>query len=261
MNRLTLTAVILTMNEEINIRQCVESVRSVATDILVIDSESLDQTVVIAESLGCRVIQHRFSGFAAQRSVALDYCECDWVLMIDADERLDEELIRSIQRLLGEPPKETVFKMDRKNIIWNKWLKYSCGKDYQIRLFKNRAGFQYCDQEIHEKLDVSGRTVGVLKGYLIHRDQGGLEHFIKKMNHYTDLEACEILKNPPRFVLLKMFVAPCIIFIRRYIRSLGFLDGIRGFVFSLLASFYGFVKYLKVYEVTKGWQTVAKGRF
>ncbi|MEK6557617.1 MAG: glycosyltransferase family 2 protein [Candidatus Margulisiibacteriota bacterium] len=254
----TLTVVILTMNEEKNIRQCVESVRPVATDILVFDSGSQDRTVAIAESLRCRVVHQPFSGFASQRNAAREHCEGDWILMIDADERLDEELIRSIQNLLNDLPKETVFKLDRKNIIWNKWLKYSCGKDYQIRLFKNHTGFRYCEQEIHEKLDVMGRTVGVLSGYLIHRDQGGLVHFINKLNHYTDLEASEILKDPPRLIFLRMFVAPCVIFFRRYIRSLGFLDGLRGFLLSLLASFYGFVKYFKVYESIKGWKVCEK---
>jgi glycosyltransferase involved in cell wall biosynthesis len=242
------SVVIITCNEERNIRDALESVKNFS-DIVVVDSFSADRTVEICRQYTERVYQQEWKGFARQKQTAVDYAKEAWVLIIDADERVTPELREEIIKTIHQCP-ENGFYIPRKNFFLNRWIRHSgWWPDYTLRLFRKGQG-RLDDREVHEKVVLQGET-GYLKKPLEHHTYRTLSEYIQKMEKYSGLAAREITnrKSPsPPSVLMKITFSPPFTFLKMYLLRQGIRDGMRGFLLAILYSFYTFLKYAKVWE-------------
>jgi len=259
-----LSVVIITHNEEKNILRCLESVKPVADEIVVVDSMSTDLTVTLCREFGCRVFQHAFEGFGTQHQYAVDQASNDWVLSVDADEVVTEELQHEINRcirhqtLSGQPGhgEEKVqipaaaYRIPFSLHFMGKLLRHGgVGNEYHLRLFdRNKGG--YTTVPVHEGVDIKGE-IGVLQGRIIHYSYRDISHHIEKINNYTTLAADGYVNRGRSFskwwVPLKFPVS----LFSFYIIKGGFLDGYPGFMWSFLAAVYATLKIAKTIERTK----------
>lgn len=243
------SVVIVTKNEEKNIGDALEGVKDFE-DIVVVDSFSEDRTVEICRKYTTKVFQHEWQGYAKQKQMAVDYAERDWVLILDADERVTPELKEEIIEVLCRPDCNG-FYIPRKNFFLGKWIRHSgWWPDYTLRLF--RKDVSYVEQrEVHEKVIVRG-AVGYLKNPLEHYTYRTISDYIKKMESYSTLSAQEILIKNPRpsstFLALKMIISPAFTFLKMFFLKQGFRDGMHGLMLGVFYGFYAFLKYAKALE-------------
>ena len=242
-----LGALVLTHNEADNITDCLSSLEWV-DELVVIDSYSDDETVGLAEEFAEQVYQREFDDFASQRNFGLDKLSAEWVLVVDADERVTPELQLEIEKLLDNPQAEG-YKIPRKNYFLGRWIKY-CGwyPDYTLRLFK-REDNRYSGL-VHEGLELKGR-VEELNNPLLHYTYRDLEHYLAKINHYTTLDAEKKYQAGKQKGLLYILLRPVVEFIKKYFLKKGFLLGAQGLILSVLSSYYQFLKYAKLWEKNK----------
>lgn len=187
-----ISAVVITYNEEANIGDCLESI-SWTDEIIVIDSGSTDKTVEIAKKYTDKVFMHEWSGYSAQKNHGIRLTKEDWILSIDADERVTYDLKKEILANLGSKSFNG-FYMPRRSYFLGKWLKYSGWyPDYQLRVFRKSDG-KFNERVVHEGVKVSG-DIGYLDSDLIHFPYGNLTHYFEKFNEYTDLSSKNSLKE------------------------------------------------------------------
>lgn len=245
----TLSVIVITKNEEHNIVDCLGSVRW-ANEIVVVDSQSEDETAKLALQYSQKVYVKPWTGFAASKNFALQQCTGDWILWLDADERVTNALSEEIQALLKQDIRGIDgYEISRKAFFLGKWIKH-CGwyPGYVIRLFRRESG-QWSDKKVHEHLDLKGAT-GRLNADLLHYTDPDLWHYFDKFNRYTTLAAEELAAKGERFRLSQLVVRPVWLFIRMYFVRFGFLDGMRGLILCVLSSCYVFTKYAKLWELT-----------
>lgn len=246
--RPTIAAVVITKNEETNIRPCLERLQW-ADEIVVVDAESHDGTREIAYDYTERVFVRPWPGFGAQKNFGIEQAGSDWILIVDADERVSPELKEEIQDLLRlwSSTDPVAFRVPRRNIFYGKWVQWGGAyPDYQIRLFRKEKA-QYNDVEIHENLLISGE-VGTLKGHFDHYTQRQIVDHFRKFNLYTTLAAREKRKSKEDVQWYHLMFNPLVVFLKKYFLRTGFKDGIRGVIFAVFASMYTFVKYAKLWE-------------
>lgn len=245
----SITALILTYNEEENIKECLESVKWV-DEIVVIDSYSLDLTVNIAREYTSQVYQRQFDDFSAQRNFGLAKATSEWVLVVDADERVTSELKKEIRQNLSNNSDEYKgYRIPRKNYFLGKWIKY-CGwyPDYVLRLFKKGAN-RYSGM-VHEEIRIKGK-VAKLENAFIHYTYRDLEHYLNKINHYTTLDARGKCLAGKSKGLAYIILRPILEFIKKYLFKKGFLLGKQGLILSILSAYYQFLKYIKLWELNE----------
>ncbi len=245
--KIPVSVAIIAKNEEKNIRDALESVKDFE-EIVVVDSFSEDKTVEICKKYTQKIFQREWKGFADQKQFAIDKTQLQWVLILDADERVSESLKREIAEKIKKSQVNGYY-IPRKNFFLGKWIRYSgWWPDYTLRLFRKDRG-RMEKRQVHEKVVVEGK-VDYLNEPMIHYTYESIEEFIKKMQKYSFLSAIEILKkNQSKYkVLLKMIFSPAFTFFKMYILRRGFLEGLRGFILAVLYSFYSFLKYAKVWE-------------
>ena len=240
---------ILTFNSERRIREVLNSVKGIADEIVVLDSGSQDRTVEIAESSGARVFFRKFDNFVNQKNHLLSLCRGEWVLFIDDDEVVSDELAEEIKRLKSGRTSADGYYLNVLTNYLGKWIRHAWYPDWHLRLAK-REKCQWVGNGVHESLKVNGK-VGYLKGDLLHYSYESVSQHIKKIDLYTTLYARGAFEKGKRFSLFKLLTSPAGSFIRRYILKRGFLDGFEGFVLSVMASYYSFLKYLKLWEIEK----------
>ena len=240
---------ILTFNSERRIREVLDSVKEIADEIVVLDSGSQDRTVEIAESSGARVFFRKFDNFANQKNHLLSLCRGEWVLFIDDDEVVSSELAEEIKRLKSERAPADGYYLNVLTNYLGKWIRHAWYPDWHLRLAK-REKCRWVGDGVHESLKVNGK-VGYLKGDLLHYSYESVSQHIKKIDLYTTLYARGAFEKGKRFSLFKLLTSPAGSFIRRYILKRGFFDGFEGFVLSVMASYYSFLKYLKLWEIEK----------
>jgi len=228
MNNNKLTALIITLNEEKNIRDLMHNL-DFADEIIVVDSFSTDKTLeILKEFSNVNVYQHVFNNFSEQRNIAIDYATNEWVLFIDADERISDDLKQEIQDILRLNDTKRGYYLKRKFYFFNEPVHFSgLQSDKNLRLFRKK-NTQY-HGIVHEKLNFN-ENVGVLNNYLIHYSYAHHQHFKDKVFYYNRLKAIEKLNNgyKPNSVLAVMH--PAYTFLNRYLFRLGFLDGKKGFI-------------------------------
>ena len=240
-----LSVVILTKNEEKNIKACIESI-SFSSEILVIDDNSTDSTRTIAKKMGAKVYIRTLDDFASQRNFGLTKVTGDWVLFIDADERVPRELAHEIVDSINSED-EFFYKIPRKNKIFGKYLEHTDWyPDYQYRLFEKGKG--KWGRKVHEQLEtkLTGRE---LDKSLLHDNYETIQQFVdKNFGIYADYEADLLISSGYKFQPADLVSKPINEFLRRFFASRGYLDGVHGLVASTLVSFGTFVVYAKVWE-------------
>ncbi|MDR1695571.1 MAG: glycosyltransferase family 2 protein [Endomicrobium sp.] len=243
------SAYILTRNEEKHIKDCMESVKF-ADEIVVIDAFSSDATAEIAKSLGAKVVQNKFEYFGKQRNFALEQCSYDWVICLDADERISPELKAEIEDQLQKSPECGVFIAPRKSRFINKWIAHSGWyPDYRHPVLFDKTKAKYKDQLVHEDIDYKGRKF-YFKGDIYHYPYESIKHFTAKSDFYTDLRAEEMFAKGKKFRVVNLLINPPVMFIKMYFVKKGFLDGLTGLILALLySSFYTLMKYIKLWEI------------
>ncbi len=247
MKRLSVT--VIAWNEEERLRACLDSV-AWADEIVVVDAESTDKTAALAREFTERVWVRPWPGFAAQKNFALDQVSGDWVLSLDADERVTPELADRIRNILAEDRGAAGYSIPRRNIFWGAWVRHGgLYPDYQLRLFRRGAG-RFAEDAVHESVRVDGR-VDVLAETLLHESYRDLEDFVRRSNRYSTLAARDWLRRGRRVSLGALIMKPLGRFLSMYIVRGGFLDGWRGLVLAVLYAEYVFLRMAKAWEARR----------
>ena len=244
-----ISVVIITLNEERNIGRCLDSVRDIADEIIVVDSFSTDRTEEICKQKGARFIQHKFEDYVKQHVYADRLVTQDYILSLDADEALSVELQKSI----GEVKKNFVtdaYTMNRMTNYCGQWIKH-CGwyPDKKLRLYHKNAG-EWSGIKIHESfLLKEGVSIKHLQGDILHFSFYNISEHINQANKFTDITAQVAYDKGKKASNLKIFFSPIAKFIRDYFFNLGFLDGFNGFLICQISANATFLKYVKLKEL------------
>lgn len=250
----TLSVVLATFNEEKNLADCLDSVKDIASEIVVVDGKSSDRTVKIAKKYGARVkITTNKPIFHINKQMAIDMATKDWILQLDADERVTPNLGKEIIKTINSKSNINGYWIPRKNWFLGRFLmKGGQYPDYTLRLYRNGKG-KLPQLSVHEQAVVEGR-VGYLKNPLIHIADPNFGRYIKRWSRYVDLLAKEIQEQKPGynpiFAIKYLFVLPIWWFLLTYMRHKGFMDSWQGFVFSFFSSLRfpaSYIKYLVFY--------------
>jgi glycosyltransferase involved in cell wall biosynthesis len=247
-NRLSVT--IIAWNEEERLRACLESV-AWADEIVVLDAESTDKTVQVAREFTDRIWVRPWPGFSAQKNFALDQATGEWVLSLDADERVTPELRERIARIVSANGPADGYSIPRKNMLWGAWVRHGgLYPDYQVRLFRRNAG-RFVDSAVHESVRVEGRVEALVEP-MLHHSYRGLEDFVARSNRYSTLAAHQFVSRGGRAGLAALVLRPLGRFLSMYVLRGGFLDGWRGFVLAVLYANYVFLRTAKAWEARRG---------
>ena len=247
-----LSVVIVCKNEAHIIGNTLQSLQGLTDDIIVYDNGSSDDTVAIAKKFPVKLYEGKWVGFGKTKNAAIALARYDWILNIDADEAIDEELKRSLFELsLGND--DVVYKINFKNFFGDKWLKYGeWGSDRHIRFF-NRKKVNWDEAQIHEELVYSRKTqIEKLKGNILHFTAPDLEKYKLKLAKYAELNAIKYFEKGKKAGSLKKYASAFFSFIQNYIFRAGFLDGKAGYQCALLMAGYTYKKYSKLNELNKG---------
>lgn len=243
-----LSAVIITRDVANQLADCLQSVRF-ADEILVVDSGSTDTTAQIAQSHGARVLHQDWLGYGKQKQFAVKRAAHDWVLCLDADERVSPELAHRIQDALRAPD-FFAYDMPRCNRFMGRWLRHGEGyPDPNLRLF-HRAHAHWSDDTIHEHV-LTIEPVGRLNGDLLHASETSLAEYLDKQNRYTTLQAEKFFASGKRVSVSRLIFSPLARFVKFYFLRLGFLDGVPGLVHISIGCFNSFMKYAKLMQLKK----------
>lgn len=244
-----ISAIIPTLNEELHIKEAIESV-SFADEILVIDSFSSDKTVEIAKSLNARVIQREFDDFSSQKNYAISKATYDWVYILDADERVTSNLRKEILDRVSDVEDYVGFYVYRSFYFLGKKLRYSGWQhDRVVRLFRKDA-CKYDGKLVHEKIITEGK-LGYLNNRLEHYSYRDYDHYVAKLNQYAALKAKSLYEKGKKVTLYHVLIKPPVRFVIHYFIKLGFLDGFQGFVISILLSYGVLTRYIKLWLLKK----------
>jgi glycosyltransferase involved in cell wall biosynthesis len=253
--RVTLSVVLITQNEEGNLRRTLESVMPLVRDgkgeIIVVDSGSTDRTLEIARSYGATVFVETWKGFAAQKNSVIEKASMDWVLQLDADEALEPELAAEIEVALKGDSAVKGFWIPRKNFFLGRWIRHGgFYPDPKLRLIRRGAG-RFQEYGAHPTIKVDGPT-GKLSHALIHYAYPTLPGYIDHMNSYSSMGAKVAVEKGCRgFSIINIMVRPLLTFIYNYFFRLGFLDGREGLLLHLYHSAYVSWKYAKAWELSR----------
>ena len=240
-----LSVTVITLNEAANIEACLASV-AWADEMLVVDSGSTDGTPDLARSKGARVIERGWPGYADQKNFAAKEATHDWILSVDADERVTPALRAEIQQRLSADPTDAGFRMPRVTWHLGRWIRTTDWyPDYQLRLY-HRARATWPSKKVHESVSATGQ-VGQFTGELQHYAYRDLSHHFQTMDRYTTLAAEEMRLNGRRAGLFDLTIHPWAAFMRNYVLRRGCLDGTAGFVISVMNAYYVFLKFAKLW--------------
>ena len=246
-----LTVTVITRNEAANLEGALQSVHW-ADEIVVVDSRSSDDTVDIARRHGARVVVQDWKGYSAQRNYAADIAAHDWILALDADERVPPPLADEIQAIMRTGPRANGYRMPRISFYLGRWITGTDWyPDYQLRLYDRRVG-QFNGKRVHESVALSAGTPGTLTHALQHYPYRDISDHVISIDHYTTLAAEEWFASGRRTNPLDVALHPPAAFIRNYIVRGGFRDGTAGFLISVLNSYYVFLKIIKLWELQRG---------
>ncbi len=242
----SLSATIVTLNEERKIARALESLRC-CDEIVVLDSGSTDQTRAIAQKLGATVQHRAWDGYARQKNAAAAIASHDWVLSLDADEVISEALEGEIWMLKSEGFRYDAYAMPRMAQYMGRWIRHSGWfPDRKVRLY-HREKAQWVGDYVHEGVSVNG-TVGQLEGVIFHFTCDSLSEHLRTLDRYTTLAAAELTARGKGSLTRHMVIDPIWTFFRSFLLQRGFLDGVPGFTIAWMAALYTFCKYAKARE-------------
>jgi len=247
---LKITAIIPTFNEERHIKEVIESVLF-ADEILIVDSFSTDKTLKIAKEYNVKIIQRNYEYSASQKNWAIPQATHEWILLVDADERVTPALKDEIKIVLKNEPKESAFWIYRENYFMGKRMKYSgLNTDKVIRLFKKDL-CSYEDKHVHSEIITTGK-VGFLKSKLTHDTYFTLDKHLEKKNRYAWWSAKDHIKKSNQIHLFHVIVKPIWRFLKHYLLQRGFLDGMPGLAYAYIESYGVFTRYVKIWLLKNG---------
>lgn len=259
--RESISAFIVCMNEQKHIAACIESV-SFCDEILVIDSFSTDETVEIASRLGARVLQHAWPGYAPQKQYGLDHCTHEWVINLDADERVSPELRESILKVLREAHERKVrrgsapedpaeicgYYMNRVVFYLGRWWRRGGWyPEYRLRFFR-RSKVVWGGVEPHERPEISGPTAQI-DGELYHYTYENMDAQFARLGKFSSIAALEDFKVGKRSTWGSLIFSPFMRFLKFYLFKKGFREGVAGFIVAVAEGYYTFMKYAKLWEL------------
>lgn len=224
-------------------------------DIVIYDNGSTDNTREVVEKFPVHYFRGPWKGFGPTKNEADDLARYDWILSLDADEAIDEELKRNLLALnLGD--EKTVYKLKFRNFLGDKWIRHGeWGNDTHIRLF-NRKTVRWNDATVHEKLILPpGCRIKTLNGYVLHRTVNSVEEYRNKMNSYAMMNAENYFRGGKKYSSLKKYISPAFSFLNNYIFRLGFLDGKEGLICARMTASYTFRKYKLLEEFNRSGKT------
>lgn len=242
-----LSVVVITLNEEKRIKQCLQSLPR-GSEVCVLDSGSTDATVALAKSLGARVESRAFTDYAEQKNAAVAMATRPWVLSIDADEVLTPPLAHAVVQATAKDGPEAGYRVPRRLIFMGRKLRFGKSSDAPLRLFRKDKG--RFEAAIHEQVVLKDGATGTLRGELLHHSYDDLTDYFRRFNAYTS----RIAENHQRLGHSMPFLPfhvlrPWTEFFTRYFFRLGFLDGYAGYTYALVSSIYTYVKYAKLKEL------------
>ena len=247
-----LSVAIITFNEEDRLEDALISCKDIADEIVVLDSFSTDKTLEIAKKYGAVIFQEKFVDYGSQKNIALDKCSFNWVLNLDADERVCDTLKSEIIKLKETNDSDIHadgFIVNRKTSYLGRWITHSGWyPDRKLRLFKKNKSRWH--GRIHEGLKLKGKTQH-MKGDILHYTYRDISDHITRLNRYSQMQARDIVDKGKKLLYLRAVILPPITFIRFYIWKLGILDGLPGFVIALISSWSTAMKYLKAIEIKR----------
>jgi len=245
----TLSAILITLNVEQHIEACLSAL-SFTDEIIVVDSGSTDRTAELAKQHTDHVLVTEWKGYAEAKQFALEKATGDWVLWVDADERVPEPLAQEIQDLIENKPAHSGFRVARKAFFLGRWMKHGGWyPGYVVRLFRRESG-RFNSARVHESLIIDG-SIGTLKEPMLHYTDDSLIHYYDKFNKYTTLAAEDLHERGRGAKITDLLFRPLHMFFKMYVFRLGLLDGIEGFLLAVFSSSYVFVKYAKLWEIQK----------
>lgn len=244
-----MSVVIVTKDEESNISECIKSV-SWADEIIVVDSGSKDRTCDVSRELGADVIERKWIGYADQKNFGIEQAKNNWVMSLDADERISDNLREILFSIFVKDSIYEGYRFPRKNIFFGKWMKHGdLWPDYQIRLFRKGKAF-FNDRHVHESVQVDGE-VCELNEPILHYSYQNVSDFFQRQKDYAILSARESLRSGITFKRTDIFFRPLWRFFRSYIIKSGWKDGIEGFIVSAGLAWYVFMRFAIILELKR----------
>jgi len=246
-----ISAVVITLNEERNIADCLASVAWM-DEIVVVDACSTDRTVELARRFTDKIFVRPWPGYGLQKNFGIDQATADWILIVDADERVSPELQADIRKVSALPPNDKIsaYRVPRRNYYYGRWVRWGgTYPDYQIRLVR-KGDARYNDVQIHENLVVQG-SIGTLVGHLDHFTERQIEDHFRKFETYTTLAAQEKLKQIKSVGWSDLLIRPLVITFKTYFVKQGFRDGVRGLILSVFAGMFTLMKYCKAWDLLR----------
>lgn len=240
-NKNCFSVVVITYNEENNIRRCLNSLKDITDDIIVVDSGSSDNTVKICRQFGAKVAQHSFKNFSDQKNYANSLAKYDWILSIDADEEADKSLHEWFYSV-DLSNTDAVYSFDRKTNYCGRWMHFGGLRHNYIERLFNKKRYEW-KGDVHEKLSPKPALSKRASGRLNHYTFRNYDDHLKTMLLYANMQSNEFLAANKKIRWSHLFVNPCFKFIKNYIVRLGFLDGFGGLVFARFSAFSTFLKY------------------
>jgi glycosyltransferase involved in cell wall biosynthesis len=250
-SKAAVTILIPTYNEADNLEKLLPLL-TWAEEIIVIDSYSTDNTLALAKQFGAKTIQRPYLNPADQKNYGINQASCPWILLLDADEFPDEEIINNIKRVANTPIQNntpTAFAFLRRQYFLGKEIKYSGWQnDWIIRLIQNN-GLRYTQGEVHETFDLDRQNISRIKGILHHYTSPNLEFFIQKQIRYAKMSATEYMPKTKRITLYHLWFKPSFRFFKHFIIKQGFRDGYRGLVISYILALFVRLRYIYMLEM------------
>ncbi|MCB0462715.1 MAG: glycosyltransferase family 2 protein [Flavobacteriaceae bacterium] len=242
-----ISALAISYNEEAHIEKFIKSL-SFADEIIIVDSDSTDNTVELAKSLGAIVLIRDFDNFSNQKNLALQQAKHEWVVFFDLDESINQDLAEEIKSSIANPGTADAFKVKRNFYFMGKCIKYSgFQNDAVVRIFK-KSKAKYSNSLVHETLEIDG-NIGSLKHRSDHFSYKGFDHYNNKLTHYSKLQAKALYNKNVRPNLYHFLIRPCYRFWHQYLIRLGFLDGKEGFILAYTSAFAVFKRYLYLWTM------------
>jgi (heptosyl)LPS beta-1,4-glucosyltransferase len=246
-----LSVTVITRDEEAQIGACLESVRW-ADEIVIVDTGSTDHTLEICAKYTPHVYSRTWQGYAQAKNAALELASGDWILSLDADERVSPGLQAEIATLQRQPRARCAhgYAIPRRNYLWGRWLRYGgLYPDYQIRLFKRNKG-SFTTRRVHESVAIDGH-IERLQSPIEHHSYQGISDIIQRLDRYTDLAALDLRDTNQPFRRTTLVMRPVGRFLRNYVLKQGFRDGVAGLIMAVSYAYSVFVREAKLWEMTR----------
>lgn len=243
-----ISACVIAFNEEAKIEECLRSVQGLCGEVIVVDSHSTDRTRELAAALGARVVERDWPGHIDQKNFAIEQATGDWVLCLDADERVTPELRAAIERALAAPAADG-YTVNRRNIYLGRWIRGGGWyPDRKLRLVRRAASPRWGGVNPHDHLEVQGRTAD-LGADLVHLSYDSIADHLKTIDYFSTIAAREKLSRGQRWIGLHLVFGPPLKFFKMFILQRALLDGWRGLIVAGLGAFYVLLRYAKLWEL------------